>query len=922
MSDINGTSGADFLYGSDGKGDNLLMNGDFEAWGDDGARKWGLFQDHQVAGWYTPGTMKIELQQGSFGGTPANAADNTVMELDSTGNTWVQQDINVTKLTEDSDASLNLSFSYANRYKGDNHATSQFQVKVFDNEGNVLYTKYFANTQSNESYVDFDIDFSVPEGTTGVTLRFEAKGQSDSYGALIDNVALTTSATGDVNDTINGLEGNDTIDGGQGDDTLIGGNGDDTIYGGDGDDVIYGNDGQWGNGGRELLTNGDFEDYGNNTTNQWGLFHDHQVTGWYTPGSNKIELQQGQFGGTPENDKSNTVLELDSHTNTWVQQDVDVTGLATDGDAVLALSFDYANRYRGSDHSTSQFEVKVFDQQGNVIYTKYFDNTQANDHYESFTVDVVIPKGVDFITLRFEGEGKSDSYGALIDNVSLKQKVNVESDNDTLFGGDGNDTIYGEHGDDIIDGGAGDDTIFGGVEYTQSLNLRHEDGATLYDLEGQGTVTLELSNFTHSAAYNNSVGYYVLDENGNIVRAAVIADNVKNVTDLSIEIDVSGGESFGMFLIPNGDRKGFDVGSVELNLSGSSSTITQGGASSVVYVSNAAENGDGKDHENVDGDRSSWEDLWNLGDKDFNDTSFNIIVSQDKNYTDNDTINGGAGKDVIYGGDGQDTVHGDEGDDIINGGNGDDVLYGDAGNDVINGGNGDDILYGGDGDDKLFGASGDDSLYGGAGNDVLQAGFEDDIIMDGGTGLDLYIGSEGNDTMYFDQEDFSDASFLTANGNIYSGNRGFDKIIVEGDANVDFSGSSYGVTTSSKPIANVEAVVGDAGDQTVTVNAFAIQSQSDQFQTTTNVDPGDWDGFVAYLGEGDDTFNLEALNWAYDASATPTAALSADMIAFMGLNSTEVGELEAYVFNHNGSGASITVWTDAENIQQDGDSIF
>lgn len=88
MADIKGTSGVDFLYGDIEKSENLLINGDFDAWGNDTSNTWGLFQDHQVAGWYTPGSMKIELQQGTFGGTPTNDVSNTVLELDSNGNTW------------------------------------------------------------------------------------------------------------------------------------------------------------------------------------------------------------------------------------------------------------------------------------------------------------------------------------------------------------------------------------------------------------------------------------------------------------------------------------------------------------------------------------------------------------------------------------------------------------------------------------------------------------------------------------------------------------------------------------------------------------------------------------------------------------------------------------------------------------------
>ncbi|CZF79561.1 Hemolysin, plasmid [Grimontia celer] len=716
MAIINGTSGVDTLYGDIEQSNNLLINGDFEAWGDDTSNTWGLFDDNQVAGWYTPGTNKIELQQGTFGGTPVNSVSNTVLELDSHTNTWVQQDVDVTNLTESGDATLSLSFDFANRYRGSDTSTSQFEVKVLDNEGNLLYSQFFDNTQPNTSYVNFDIDFDVPEGTTGISLRFEAKGKSDSYGALIDNVELTTSTVGDVNDTINGFEGDDFIDGLTGNDTLYGGNGNDEVYGSGGDDVIYGNDGFDVNGTRELLINGDFEDYGNNTTNHWSLLEDHQVTGWYTPGSNKIELQQGTFGGTPQNDVTNTVLELDSHTNTWVQQDVDITGLAENGDATLALSFDYANRYRGSDTSTSQFEVKVFDQEGNVIYSQFFNNTQANDHYVSFATDVTIPQGMDFISIRFEGEGKSDTYGALIDNVSLKQKPDSEGDDDMLYGGEGNDTIYGEQGDDYIEGNDGDDDIRGG--------------------------------------------------------------------------------------------------------------------------------------------------------------------------TGDDTIHGGAGNDV---------------------------LYGNAG---------DDIIYGGEGDDLLKGGSGSDELYGGAGNDILEAGFDEDYLLDGGTGLDIYRGSEGDDILLFDAEDFSDINFINANDNVYLGDRGFDQLIIEGDANVDFTGVSYGVTAGGEnPIAQVEAAIGDEGDQSVSVSAFAIHAQSDLPQSTTFVDPGEWNGFVAYLGEGDDSFNLESDGWEYNVAGTPSATLSVEMISILGLSGAQVGELQAYVFDH-AVHDTITIWTDAENVYQDGVSII
>ncbi len=119
-------------------------------------------------------------------------------------------------------------------------------------------------------------------------------------------------------------------------------------------------------------------------------------------------------------------------------------------------------------------------------------------------------------------------------------------------------------------------------------------------------------------------------------------------------------------------------------------------------------------------------------------------------------------------------INGTASDDVLHGCSGNDTIFGGPGNDIINGSNGDNILHGGLGDDKLFGAGGNDSLYGDAGNDILQASYKNKVIMNGGTGFDVYIGSEGNDTMHFDQEDFSNEAFLVRNGNIYTGERGFD----------------------------------------------------------------------------------------------------------------------------------------------------
>jgi hypothetical protein len=67
----------------------------------------------------------------------------------------------------------------------------------------------------------------------------------------------------------------------------------------------------------------------------------------------------------------------------------------------------------------------------------------------------------------------------------------------------------------------------------------------------------------------------------------------------------------------------------------------------------------------------------------------------------------------------------------LNGGAGDDVLIGDEGANRINGGNGDDRIEGAGGDDQLAGGIGEDSASGGDGADLIRASESDERHHDG-----------------------------------------------------------------------------------------------------------------------------------------------------------------------------------------------
>lgn len=132
------------------------------------------------------------------------------------------------------------------------------------------------------------------------------------------------------------------------------------------------------------------------------------------------------------------------------------------------------------------------------------------------------------------------------------------------------------------------------------------------------------------------------------------------------------------------------------------------------------------------------------------DTSTTPTTSPNTNSS-NQTIEGSAGQDTLYGADGSDLlntyagndlVYGFGGDDTVDAGYGFDTVYGGMGNDYIQGGFNGDQLYGEDGNDDLRGGNGLDLIVGGAGNDTIR----------GAKGTDTLTGGDGADVFVFEKE--------------------------------------------------------------------------------------------------------------------------------------------------------------------------
>jgi Ca2+-binding RTX toxin-like protein len=97
------------------------------------------------------------------------------------------------------------------------------------------------------------------------------------------------------------------------------------------------------------------------------------------------------------------------------------------------------------------------------------------------------------------------------------------------------------------------------------------------------------------------------------------------------------------------------------------------------------------------------------------------------------------------------TIDGGAGNDVLTGNNQDNYLDGGPGADELKGGNGDDGLYGYEGADTLRGGPGSDDLAGGTQNDDLNGDAGNDLIYAENTedGDDDIRGGDGSDTVYY-----------------------------------------------------------------------------------------------------------------------------------------------------------------------------
>ena len=657
--------------------------------------------------------------------------------------------------------------------------------------GGVDYTVSFIQTEQGN--LGFDSQFTdqvwrvrlEAQGYTAdqITIGFgsttDQELADESFG--IDNLTLVSTNDTSIDiadaagvDSLFGGAGNDTISGGAGDDTLSGESGADAVDGGSGADQIQG-----GQGG-DTLAGGTGDDF---------ILGDGQ---WYA-----VQDYASVSDGAATN--LTIVNNADGPIQLWW---IDQTG---------SLQF-YATIQPGQTYVQSTFTDHNWVLRDDEGY--YLERIEG-------AANQTVTYGAEGLADSLDGGDGNDTIRGQFGNDTIQggagaDQIRGGSGNDSLSGGDGNDSILGGTGNDTLDGGAGSDTLIGGdgndrfigsagadsidggavfwdiVDYSASdaaviVNLSdtlaesggHAEGDTLTGIEqviGSGfgdTFVAAASGTSFTGAGGNDtffggagVDRFWGEAGDDLIHTSGGADLLEGQQDADTFVVLNG---FGAATIRGGDdvTTGIDYDTINLSslanpvnvtFTGTGAgTITDTLTGSVITFSGI--------------ERLILTEGADVVDATADGAGIEILAAGG-----NDTITGGAGNDYVSGGAGNDLIEAEAGDDIVDGGDGDDTVFGFEGSDTIYGGAGNDVINtrtspgtgvpdegyagaypadadpandsdfvdGGTGDDLILTGDDNDTILGGDGADTIDAGFDDDLIA-GEAGADRIEGNEGND---------------------------------------------------------------------------------------------------------------------------------------------------------------------------------
>ena len=627
-------------------------------------------------------------------------------------------------------------------------------------------------------------------------------------------------------DTISGLGGNDTLGNDAGDDVLRGGEGDDWFYmvsgtadldsadGGDGTDVAvyyYGGSTTSINftstlasvvtggaqddlqGGRDQLIS--IEELHVNGGTQADVLVGGIERNYIKGDEGNDNLTGGggrdSFAYRGANNGTDTVTDFGADDEIVAHDIGALTSLTIGGDP-LTLGRGQATVVKGTDQTTIYVGMDTNPGADVTVVLQGSSFDSRGFYAESFGTDAFIRYGQgEAFTLDDSDNAKSGGNGPdTLDGLGGKDSLFGGANDDSIVGGAGDDILRGDGGHDVLDGGADNDFMTGGLGNDTLIGGAGFDTAD-YFYEGSPAGSLGPVNVNLAAG--TATGAQGTDSLSGV--EAVLGTNFN---------DVLTGDANGNRLEGFGGNDSFDgqAGNDTL-IGGAGNDAIWGGAGNDYIEGNDGDDGGldassylsgGAGADTISGgDGSDW----------LSGFAGNSGVSNADDLADsldggagNDILRGNAGDDTLRGGEGDDNLRGDAGNDVLDGGNGVDFasyrydelglttgivldlsaftpgaasqqwsdgqggtdtllsierlgITGSALADSVRGSSGSDQLTGGAGDDTLLGGAGADRLQGDAGNDRIQGDDGEDFILGFG-GNDLLTGGAGNDTFVYD----------------------------------------------------------------------------------------------------------------------------------------------------------------------------
>lgn len=690
-------------------------------------------------------------------------------------------------------------------------------------------------------------------GTAGSNLLFGGGGEDSISGGGGDDTIGGGGGLEDLDDgladgqdTLFGGDGNDLIFGGGGDSSLAGGTGDDTITGGtfaeispdDPDAPILGDDTLFGGDGNDLIFGG-----GSNESLAGGLGDD-TITSMLPEEADQASSDT-IYGG----DGNDLIFSAGGNESVDGGHGDD-TITANSSDVEPPLGEKHVASLLGGEGNDLIFggggdESMDGGSGDDTLYAS--DGTGDDEEADSDTVmggdgnDLIFGAGQGQLVggegndLIFGGGGEESIDGGSGDDTlvssSGSDQDGAEYEDDTVSGGEGNDLIFGGGGNESVDGGLGDDTIVGSI----NSDTVSADGGD--DQAGHGEDTL-LGGGGNDLIFGGGGNDSLEGGSGSDTLIAGAGDDTIVATEGDPESGlgdtVLGGEGNDL-IFSGGMGLLFGGGGDDTIMAGGDDTLSDGGGEDPADPS----------------------------------------TPDDQTAADGDTVVGGSGNDLIFGGGDNESMSGGSGDDTIYGGGSEgidedgNVSNGDPDQgDTIAGGSGNDLIFGGGGGESMSGGSGDDTIHNLDGsNDPAEPELADDTIV-GGSGNDLIFGADnnesiaggsGDDTIHGDADSGASANDETASDTVVGGD-GNDLIFggggnesLEGSAGDDTLYAGDGAEAATATVIGGEGndlIYGGGGDDSL--DGGSGDDTLHASDSDDSSDPATADSDTVYGGEGND----------------------------------------------------------------------